>query len=86
MMQKTTKGPGLLGGILAAAGTLVVMVLYAGSLLVEYFCHTGESLFITGLVLVGVLLCAGVAVGVVVALIQRIREVKHGEEEQAKKY
>lgn len=84
-MRKTTKGHGLPGSVLAAAAVAGVMLLLAGGLLLGYFGGETQG-FATGFVVVYVLLLLAVAVGVIAALVQRWREVKGGEEDEAKKY
>ena len=84
-MRKTTKGHGAVGAVLAAAGVAGIMLLLAGCLLLGYF--GGETdVFVTGFVLVYALGLLAVAVGVTAALIRRIREIRGGEEDEAKKY
>ncbi len=84
-MRKTTKGHGAVGAVLTAAGVAGIMLLLAGCLLLGYF--GGETdVFVTGFVLVYVLGLLTVAVGVTAALIRRIREIRGGEEDEAKKY
>ena len=83
-MQKTTKGHRLTGAFLAAVIVAAMMLLLAGGLLVSYF-GGATGAFDTGLVLVCALVFLSIAVGVVIALIQRWREVQGGEEDEAKK-
>lgn len=84
-MRKTTKGHGLTGAVLAAVIVAAMMLLLAAGLLISYFSG-GADAFTTGLVVVYALIFLAVAVGVVIALIQRWREVQGGEEDEAKKY
>ncbi|MGE4276305.1 MAG: hypothetical protein AB7E30_03895 [Lawsonibacter sp.] len=84
-MRKTTKGHGLTGAVLAAVVVAAVMLLLAAGLLISYFGGESEA-FETGLVVVYALVFLAIAVGVVVALIQRWREVRGGEEDEAEKY
>lgn len=84
-MRKTTKGHGLTGAVLAAVMIAAIMLLLAGGLLISYFGGEADA-FATGLVVVYALVFLAIAVGVVVALIQRWREVRGGEEDEAKKY
>lgn len=85
-MRKITKGHGLLGGTLTALAVAVLAVLFAFVLLAACFgCGFSNGLII-GITAVYVLLFLAVAGGVLAALIQRWREVKKGEEEEARKY
>lgn len=84
-MRKTTKGRGLTGAFAAAALVAGVMLLLAGGLLIGYF-GGNEAPFATGVVVLCALLYLAIAVGVVVAFIQRWREIKGGEEDEARKY
>lgn len=84
-MRKTTKGHGLTGAFVAAALVAGVMLLLAGGLLIGYF-GGNETFFVTWAVVLCALLYLAVAVGVVVAFIQRWREIRGGEEDEARKY
>ncbi len=84
-MRKTTKGHGLTGAVLAAVIVAAVMLLLAGGLLLGYFGEAPD-VFAAGLVVIYALIFLAVGVGVVAALIQRWREVRGGEEDDARKY
>ena len=84
-MRKTTKGHGLAGAFASAALVAGVMLLLAGGLLLGYFGGR-EDAFATGAVVLCALVYLAIAVGVVAALIQRWREIKRGEEDEARKY
>ncbi|MEA4934447.1 MAG: hypothetical protein VB071_12835 [Lawsonibacter sp.] len=84
-MRKITKGHGLTGAFLAAVVIAAIMLLLAAGLLISYFGE-GADAFTTGLVVVYALVFLAISVGVVIALIQRWREVRGGEEDEAKKY
>ena len=84
-MRKTTKSHGLLGAVVAVAVIVLLMVLSAGAILGDYF-GDGSGGFEAGVVVLCALLCLAVAGGAVAALIQRWREVKGGEEDEARKY
>ena len=84
-MRKTTEGHGLVGAVIAAVVTVLLMVLLAGAMLGDYFGDGGGP-FAAGVIVLSALLCLAVAVGVIAALIQRWREVKKGEEDEARKY
>lgn len=87
-MRKTTKGHGLLAGAVITAAVVALMLLLTGILLAGYFDigMDGADGLVTGLVVVYVLAFLAVAAGVVAALVQRWREVRGGEEDEAKKY
>ena len=84
-MRKTTKNHGLLGAVVIAAVVVLFMVFSVGAMLGDYFGSGGGG-FETGVVILCALLCLAVAGGVVAALVQRWREVRKGEEDEAKKY
>jgi len=84
-MRKTTKGHGLSGAILVTVVVAAVTVLLAGGLLMGYFSGNTNG-FATGIVVVYALIFLAIAGGVIAALIQRWKEIKGGEEDEAKKY
>lgn len=87
-MRKTTKGHGLLAGVLVTVGVVALMLLLTATLLAGYFglgAGGGDGLVI-GIVVVYALVFLAIAAGVVAALVQRWREVRGGEEDEAKKY
>lgn len=84
-MRKTTKGKGFFGAVVSAVLVAGFMLLLAAALLME--CFGGVSLiYTTGILLFCVLLYLAVAVGVIVCLYQRWKEIQGGEEDEAKKY
>lgn len=85
-MRKTTKGHGLLGSTLAALATAALALLFAGVVLAAYFGCGVFDAFTAGFTAVYVLFFLAVAAGVAAALVQRWREVRGGEEDEAKKY
>lgn len=85
-MRKTTKGHGLMGAVLVAAAVAALMLLLAGALLGGCFEMRGADGLATALVVVYALILLAIAAGVVIALIQRWREVRGGEEDEARKY
>lgn len=84
-MRKTTKGHGLAGAFASAALVAGVMLLLAGVLLLGYFGGR-EDAAATWAVALCALVYLAIAVGVIAALVQRWREVKRGEEDEARKY
>lgn len=83
MMQKSTKGRGPV--IAAALGTVVVALLFFGSLL--WVMLEEEPIpAVIGIMVVYAVLGIAIVVGVLRAMVQRLREIEGGEEEDAKKY
>lgn len=82
-MQKSTKGRGPV--IVAALGTVVVALLFFGSLL--WVMLEEEPIpAVIGIMAVYAILGIAIIVGVLCAMVQRLREIRGGEEEDAKKY
>lgn len=84
-MRKTTKGHGLMGAVVITVAVAGVMLLLAVGLLRDYLGGSTNGAA-TVLVAVYVVFVLAVAVGVIAALVQRWREVKGGEEDEARKY
>ncbi len=83
MRKDTERGRhGLVGGTVSALLMLTVCILGGWSIF-SLYCVLGGG---GGFFLVQGLLLAALAVGVLIALVQRWREVADGEEEEAKKY
>ena len=90
-MQKTTdkKGHGLVGGVivtvLVVGFVLLILAVLIQALgpMVPFLGELGAAL---GVMLFYIGATAAVGIGVVIALIQRWKEVKGGEEDEAKKY
>lgn len=82
-MRKSTKGRSPV--IVAALGTVVVTLLFFGSLL---WVMLEEEPFpaAMGMMAVFTALEAAIVAGVLRAMVQRLREIQGGEEEDAKKY
>ena len=90
-MRKNTKGTGFAGAVFITVLTVSVMALFIWAILNGYFEVTflfGEppGPLITGMALFMVFFLVSTAVGAVVALYQRWREIKKGELDEAKKY
>lgn len=84
-MRNNTNGHGLAGGAAAACGMVLLMVLTAGAVLADHFAGEGGG-FESALVILCAVLCLAVAGGVIAALVQRWKEVRRGEEDEARKY
>ncbi len=90
-MRKTTdqKGHGLVGGVIVTVLVVGLVLLVLAALFQAFgpilpFLGELGAAFGVMLFYVGTILAVGI--GVVVALIQRWKEVKGGEEDEAKKY
>lgn len=82
-MRKSTKGRGPV--IVAALGTVVVALLFFGSLL--WVMLEEEPIpAVIGIMAVYAILGIAIIIGVLCAMVQRLREIRGGEEEDAKKY
>ena len=82
-MQKSTKGRGPV--IVAALGTVVVALLFFGSLL--WVMLEEEPIpAVVGIMVVYAVLGVAIIVGVLRAMVQRLKEIEGGEEEDARKY
>lgn len=90
-MRKTTdkKGHGLLGGVIVTVlvvGLVLLMLAVLIQALGPMVPFLGELGAALGVMLFYIGAIAAVGIGVVIALIQRWKEVKGGEEDEAKKY
>jgi crotonobetainyl-CoA:carnitine CoA-transferase CaiB-like acyl-CoA transferase len=85
MQGNTEKRPGRLAPVLAALGTVLVTALFTGSLL---WVMAEEEPLPASVGIMAVYAAAGAAVivGVLAAMVQRLREIKRGEEQDAAKY
>ena len=90
-MRKSTKGNGFAGAVFMTVLTVSVMVLFIWAVLNGYYTVTflfGEppGFLITGMALLMVFVLISTAVGAVVSLVQRWREIEKGELDEARKY
>lgn len=83
-MRSTTERPGRLAPVLAALGTVAVVVLLAGSVIGAILLE--EPWPMLGIALLYLAFGVAVAAGVLAALVQRLREIRRGEEVDARKY
>lgn len=82
-MQKSTKGRS--AAIVTALGTVAVVLLFFGSLL--WVMLEEEPIpAIVGIMIVYAVLALAIVVGVLRAMVQRLREIQGGEEDDARKY
>jgi len=82
-MRKNSNG--FVGSVIMTVLAVAFMFLLTGATLTEYFGGLTEP-FATGLILFCALIYLAIAVGVIVALYQRWKEIRGGEEDEAKKY
>ena len=81
MRSNTDRKPSRLAPVLAALGTILVVFILVGTMLWAFLSAGGADTIAVGvMVLYGVVGLAVVG-GVLAALIQRLREIKRGEEE-----
>ena len=87
-MRKTTDRSKKTVGAVLAAGFFILIVLACLAFLLLPLLPLGTSLWaaVIGVVVLCVLPLAAVLIGVVAVLIQRLREIEGGEEDEAKKY
>ena len=90
-MRKNTKGNGFAGAVFMTVLTVGVMLLMLWAVLNGYYTVTflfGEppGFLITGMALLMVFVLISTAVGAVVSLVQRWREIEKGELDEARKY
>lgn len=84
-MQSNTSH-GLVGAVIGTVLYAALMLLM-GAGAVQLFLRTdGRSLLEIAVLALCVVVCLASAVGVIVSLIQRLREIKGGEEDEARKY
>ena len=84
-MRKTIKGKGFAGAVIVTILVAAFMMLLTGALVVGYFGGDTDGLA-TAIVFFCAFLSLAVAVGVIAALFQRWKEIRGGEEDEAKKY
>lgn len=84
-MRKTTRDHRLYGAILVAVVVVAIMLLLTGGMILDYFGKDTHS-FDVALIVICTSFFLAITVGVVIALIQRWREIKGGEEDEARKY
>ena len=85
MRGSTERRSGALGAVIAATATALVVVLFVGSLL-WVMLEEGPVPAAVGIMVVYGLFGAAVVIGVFAAMVQRLREIRKGEEADARKY
>ncbi len=86
MRSNTEKRPGRLAPVLAALATVAVVLIFVGTLLWTFLAAGGMDTIGVGIMAVYVLIGLAVIGGVLAAMVQRLREIAGGEEEDARKY
>ena len=84
-MQNDTKGKRLLGAALSALvmGGLILVITVC--MLTDYF-SVGGSMGETAVILLSAGLFLAIVVGILIAFLQRRKEIRGGEEDEARKY
>ena len=85
MRGSTERRSGALGAVIAATATALIVVLFVGSLL-WVMLEEGPVPAAVGIMVVYGLFGAAVVIGVFAAMVQRLREIRKGEEADARKY
>lgn len=85
MRGSTERRSGALGAVIAATATALIVVLFVGSLL-WVMLEEGPVPAAVGIMVVYGILGAAVVIGVFAAMFQRLREIRKGEEADARKY
>ena len=85
MRNNTERRSGARGAVIAATVTALAVVLFVGSLL-WVMLEEGPVPAAVGIMVVYGIFGAAVVTGVFVALRQRLREIRKGEEADARKY
>lgn len=85
MRGSTERRSGALGAVIAATVTALIVVLFVGSLL-WVMLEEGPVPAAVGIMVVYGLFGAAVVIGVFAAMVQRLREIRKGEEADARKY
>jgi cell division protein FtsX len=85
MRGSTDRRRSALGAVIAATVTALAVLLFIGSLL-WVMLEEGPVPAAVGIMIVYGLFGAAVVIGVFAAMFQRLREIRKGEEENARKY
>lgn len=84
-MPGNTKGKGRLAVVVTAVGTVASALLFFGSLL-WVMLEEEPVPAVVGIMVVYAVLGVAIIVGVLRAMVQRLKEIEGGEEEDARKY
>ncbi len=72
--------------LLCAGGAVLVLGVYLGALLLPLLADAGGHLLAAAFLVLYALVILAMIGGVIAALVQRLREIERGEEEDARKY
>lgn len=72
--------------LLCAGGAILVLGVYLGALLLPLLAEVSGHLLAAAFLVLYVLVILAMIGGVIAALVQRLREIEGGEEEDARKY
>ena len=86
MRSGSDKRRGRLAPVLAALGTTVVVLVFVGSVVWAFLASGGADTIAVGIMALYALAGIAVIAGVLAAMVQRLRELKRGEEEDARQY
>jgi hypothetical protein len=72
--------------LLCAGGAILVLGVYLGALLLPQLAEVGGHFLAAAFLVLYALVVLAMIGGVIAALVQRLREIERGEEEDARKY
>lgn len=72
--------------LLCAGGAILVLSIYLGVLLLPLLAEVGGHFLAAAFLVLYALVVLAMIGGVIAALVQRLREIERGEEEDARKY
>ena len=72
--------------LLCAGGAILVLSIYLGALLLPLLSEVGGHFLAAAFLVLYALVVLAMIGGVIAALVQRLREIERGEEEDARKY
>lgn len=72
--------------LLCAGGAILVLGVYLGALLLPLLAEVGGHFLAVAFLVLYALVVLAMIGGVIAALVQRLREIERGEEEDARKY
>ncbi len=72
--------------LLCASGAILVLGVYLGALLLPLLAEVGGHFLAAAFLVLYALVVLAMIGGVIAALVQRLREIERGEEEDARKY
>ena len=84
--MRSNTSHGLFGAVMGTVLFAGLMLLLGAGIVQLFLRSDGRSLLEIAALALCAAVCLATAVGVVAALIQRLREVKGGEEDEARKY